>query len=416
MIAKARAISHGGNMGRYSVNKWRAKLVKLNKIPKDLDPTTMWKLMEATQLKFRGKLNAHRPLKNTAIRIEVSPSREQSAGWTMDDWVKLADDFVKAFDAVDLSKMAQRESAKSTNLRNSQYFAMLHEDSKSGILHLHIIASRVDLDGKVNDDHCIHERAMIAAFRVSEERRWEQPEEVREGHIKILSFDCKSALEEMDSFSWEAYEAYLKAHGYGIEYRRDSNDKITGYTLLWGHSRFKSSILGHNRNLTPSRIQDTWKELHPEKEFKWQPVRQAETPRPVAPKTKKYPQPEQEEKKKPVKPVPPAKVHQTITVGYREYPVEIPETVFNFFKENAVVPENTLWTKPEHILQTAVLLFAGYVDGATTIADNCGGAGSSATDDWGKKKPDENDMAFAKRCLERAQQLHVRPPRRGMHR
>ena len=291
-------------MGRYSVNKWRAQLVKLNKIPKDLDPTTMWKLMEATQLKFRGKLNAHRPLKNTAIRIEVSPSREQSAGWTMDDWVKLADDFVKAFDAVDLSKMAQRESAKSTNLRNSQYFAMLHEDSDSGILHLHIIASRVDLDGKVNDDHCIHERAMIAAFRVSEERRWEQPEEVREGHIKILSFDCKSALEEMESFSWEAYEALLKAHGYNIEYRRDSDDKITGYTLLWGHSRFKSSILGQNRNLTPSRIQDTWKELHPDKEFKWQPVRQAETPLPVAPKTKKYPQPEPEEKK-PVKPVPP---------------------------------------------------------------------------------------------------------------
>ena len=55
MIAKARAISHGGNLGRYSAKKWKAKLVKLNKIPKDLDPTTMWKLMEATQLKFRGK-------------------------------------------------------------------------------------------------------------------------------------------------------------------------------------------------------------------------------------------------------------------------------------------------------------------------------------------------------------------------
>ncbi len=427
---------------------------------------------------------------------------EQSAGWKMDDWVKLTNDFIKAFDEVDLSGMAQRESAKSTNLRNSQYVVMLHEDSDSGIKHLHIVANRVDMEGNVNDDHCIHERAMIAAFRVSEERRWEQPQEVREGHIKILSFYCKAALEDMESFSWEAYDAFLKAHGYGVEFRRDSNDKITGYTLLWGHSRFKSSILGNNRNLTPSRIQDTWKELHPEKEFKWQSVRLAETPQPVAPKTKKYPQPKPEEKKpskpvppakvrqtitvgyreypveipeavfkffqqnaavpenaanskpeniiqtavllfagyvdgattiadncggagssatddwgkkKPIKPVPPAKVRQTITVGYREYPVEIPETVYNYFKENAVVPENTLWTKPEHILQTAVLLFAGYVDGATTIADNCGGAGSSATDDWGKKKPDENDMAYAKRCLERAQQLHVRPPRRGMH-
>ena len=234
-------------MERYSVNKWKAHLVKLNKIPEGLEATTMWKLMEATQLKFRGKLNAHRPLKNTAIRIEVSPSEAQSAGWKLDDWVKLTDDFIKAFDEVDLSGMAQRESAKSTNHRNSQYVVMLHEDSASGIKHLHIVANRVDMEGNVNDDHCIHERAMIAAFRVSDERRWEQPEEVREGHIKILSFDCKSALEEMESFSWETYEAYLKAHGYGIEYRRDSNDKITGYTLLWGHSRFKSSILGQNR-------------------------------------------------------------------------------------------------------------------------------------------------------------------------
>ena len=415
MIAKARAISHGGNMERYSVNKWKAHLVKLNKIPEGLEATTMWKLMEATQLKFRGKLNAHRPLKNTAIRIEVSPSEAQSAGWKMDDWVKLTNDFIKAFDEVDLSGMAQRESAKSTNLRNSQYVVMLHEDSDSGIKHLHIVANRVDMEGNVNDDHCIHERAMIAAFRVSEERRWEQPQEVREGHIKILSFYCKAALEDMESFSWEAYDAFLKAHGYGVEFRRDSNDKITGYTLLWGHSRFKSSILGKNRNLTPSRIQDTWKELHPEKEFKWQSVRLAETPQPVAPKTKKYPQPKPEEKK-PSKPVPPAKVRQTITVGYREYPVEIPEAVFKFFQQNAAVPENAANSKPENIIQTAVLLFAGYVDGATTIADNCGGAGSSATDDWGKKKPDENDKAYAKRCLERAQQLHVRPPRRGMHR
>ena len=90
--------------------------------------------------------------------------------------------------------------------------------------------------------------------------------------------------------------------------------------------------------------------------------------------------------------------------------------MYKFFQQNASVPDNAANSGPEHIFQTAVLLFAGYVDGATTIADNCGGAGSSATDDWGKKQPDENDMAFAKRCLERAQQLHVRPPRRGWHR
>ena len=242
MIAIATSVSYGGNYLRYSTKKEDADIVKIHKLPEGLPATTMWKMMEATQLKFRAKLNRHRPLVNTLIKIEVSPSREETEGWTLEDWVKLSDDYIREFDAVDLSGKTGRASAKSTNIRNSQYVVMLHHDSDSGILHLHITANRIDMDGHINDDHCIHERAMIAAFRVSEERRWEQPQEVREGHIKILSFDCKSALEDMESFSWEAYEAYLKAHGYGIEYRRDSDDKITGYTLLWGHSRFKSSI------------------------------------------------------------------------------------------------------------------------------------------------------------------------------
>ena len=415
MIAIATTVSYGGNYLRYSTRKEDAEIVKIHKLPEGLSATTMWEMMEATQLKFRAKLNRHRPLVNTLIKVEVSPSIEETAGWTQKDWEKLVDDYLRAFDSVDLSGKTKRASAKSTNVRNSQYVVMLHFDSDSGIPHLHITANRINLDGNVNDDHCIHERAMEAADRINVERGWKLPEEIRESHINLLSFYCKAVLEEMKTFSWEEYASLLKQRGHEIEFRRDSNGEVTGYTLFWDHSRYKSSLLGTNRNLTPSRILDTWKELHPEKDFQFKPVRQDETPQVVAPKTRKIPQPKQEEKK-PAKPIAPAKVRQTITVGYREYPVVIPETVFDFFRQNAAVPENAANTTPEHIFQTAVLLFAGYVDGATTIADNCGGAGSSATNDWGKKKPDEDDMAFAKRCLARAQQLHVRPPRRGWHR
>ena len=415
MIAKARCVSYGGNALRYSTKKEDAEIVKIHNLPEGLSATTLWAMMHATQQKFREKLNRHRHLEKTAIKIEVSPSEEETAGWTLEDWVKLADDFIRAFDAVDLSGKAKRSSAKSTNLRNSQYVVMLHHDSQSGILHLHITASRIDMDGKVNDDHYIHERAMRAANQVTKDRNWVQAKTIQEANIRQIYKDCISILDQMDSsFSWERYEQNIRSLGYGIEFRRDSNDQITGYTILKGNSRYKSSILGSSRDLTPTRILDTWKELHPGKTESRMPVSQPETPQVVAPGRTKLPQPKPEEKK-PVKPIP-AKIRQTITVGYREYPVEIPEMVFNFFKENAVVPEDTLWTKPEHILQTSMLLFAGFVDGATTIADNCGGAGSSATDDWGRKKPDEDDMAFAKRCLERAQHLHTRPPRRGMHR
>ena len=414
MIAKARCVSYGGNALRYSTKKEDAEIVKIHNLPEGLSATTLWAMMHATQQIFREKLNRHRHLEKTAIKIEVSPSEEETAGWTLEDWVKLADDFIRAFDAVDLSGKAKRSSAKSTNLQNSQYVVMLHHDSQSGILHLHITASRLDMDGKVNDDHCIHERAMRAANQVTKDRNWVQAKTIQEANIRQIYKDCISILDQMDSsFSWERYEQNIRSLGYGIEFRRDSNDQITGYTILKGNSRYKSSILGSSRDLTPTRILDTWKELHPGRTESQKPVSQPETPQVVAPGRTKLPQPKPEEKK-PVKLIP-AKILQKITVGYREYPVEIPETVFNFFKENAVVPENTLWTKPEHVLQTSMLLFAGFVDGATTIADNCGGAGSSATDDWGKKKPDEDDMAFAKRCLERARQLHTRPPRREMH-
>ena len=413
MIAIATSVSYGGNYLRYSTRKEDADIVKIHKLPEGLSATTMWKMMEAAQLKFRAKLNRHRPLVNTLIKIEVSPSREETEGWTLEDWVKLSDDFIREFDAVDLSGKAGRASAKSTNLQNSQYVVMLHHDSDSGILHLHITANRIDMDGHINDDHLIHERAMQAANKVTEDRKWVQAKTIQEQNISQIYKDCISILDQMDSFSWEHYERDIRMKGYGIEFRRDSNNQITGYTILKGHSRYKSSLLSPSRDITPSRILDTWKELHPASGQQLKPTSQPVTPPVVAPRKKKITQPKPEEKKKPLIP---AKVLQKITVNEKEYSVEIPETVFNFFKENAVVPENTLRTEPEHILQTAILLFANFVDGATAIADNCGGAGSSATDDWGKKKQDEDDMAFAKRCLARAQQLHVRPPRRGWHR
>ena len=133
MIAIATTGSYGGNYLRYSTRKVDADIVKVHKLPEGLSATTMWEMMEATQLKYRAKLNRHRPLVNTMIKIEVSPSEEETAGWTLEDWVKLTDDFIRAFDAVDLSGKTKRSSAKSTNIRNSQYVAMLHHDSASGI-------------------------------------------------------------------------------------------------------------------------------------------------------------------------------------------------------------------------------------------------------------------------------------------
>ena len=148
MIAKASTISHGANAIRYSVNKEKADIVKANLLPDNISPEAMYGRMMLVQKKYAEKINKGRPLGRNVIRIEISPSEEESQGWTMDDWLRLSNEFIRVFDSIDLSGKTKRTSSQHTNLKNSQYIVALHRDSKSGILHLHIDANRVDMDGK----------------------------------------------------------------------------------------------------------------------------------------------------------------------------------------------------------------------------------------------------------------------------
>lgn len=121
MIAKAKVISHGANAIRYSVDKDKAEIVKTNLLPDDISPTAMWARMLALQKKFEDKLNRYHPLKRNMIRIEVSPTSEETQGWTMEEWQRLADDFIREFDAVDLSakssaRVQRQPTSKTANM------------------------------------------------------------------------------------------------------------------------------------------------------------------------------------------------------------------------------------------------------------------------------------------------------------
>lgn len=61
----------------------------------------------------------------------------------------------------------------------------------------------------------------------------------------------------------------------------------------------------------------------------------------------------------------------------------------------------------ENILKCAGMLFAGYVDGATTFAEGHGGGGGGSDLAWGRKD-DEDDQLWARRCLFRAAKM-MRP-------
>ena len=119
MIAKARAISHGANSMRYVVNKDKADIIKLHLLPDNVTAESLWSRMLLHQVKFLGERS--KAIKNNMIRIEVSPTFEETKGWTNADWEKLADDFIREFDSIDLSKGTKRAKDRHTNLHNSQY-------------------------------------------------------------------------------------------------------------------------------------------------------------------------------------------------------------------------------------------------------------------------------------------------------
>jgi hypothetical protein len=58
-------------------------------------------------------------------------------------------------------------------------------------------------------------------------------------------------------------------------------------------------------------------------------------------------------------------------------------------------------------IQCATALFFGYVDGATTIAENSGSGGPTSNSPWGRDE-DEDDRRFMMRCLAQASQM-MRP-------
>ena len=396
MIAKASTISHGANAIRYSVNKEKADIVKANLLPDNISPEAMYGRMMLVQRKFAENINKGRPLGRNVIRIEISPSEEESRGWTMNDWASLSNEFIRVFDSIDLSVKTKRASSKQTNLKGSQYIAALHRDSKSGILHLHIDANRVDMEGRINDSHKIGERAVMAANIINERRGWMQSEEIGIRHRQEISVCCMEILRKMDKFSWKQYEAELTKRGYKVHLQEKESGGVYGYSIKRGNSIYKSSVLGIGRSLTPSKIEATWAKLHPQE-------RKSEPTKPISQQTRTAD----------ITPIsqPVIKHYNIATDEYHSYHVEIPEAADNIIRQNCSLEEAHPLAKLEEIQHTALLLFAGYLDAATSMATSSGGG--SDTGGWGRDK-DEDELEWARRCARMANSMCKR--RKGLHR
>lgn len=411
MIAKATAIQHGQAMTNYATKNNRADIVKTNHLSEGLPPMGMWDEMVLHQSMFKQKY-AKKPIELTSIRFELSPSEEEARKWNIEDWQRCLDEFIHEIDHISkVSHIGKRKgkaatSVKPTNISNSQYFAALHRDSKSGIPHLHLVVNRIDMDGNLNDVKFIGERAVMAAKAVNQRHEWKDAMDIRKERIAEITNACMDVLRSMSSFDWNVYTDRLRAKGYDIELIRDRTDqaKVHGYRFKFGRTTIKASELGVGRNLTVSKIEDTFRKLHP----------QTSIATSLASVKIRYVA-KASEASCSVNAIQPEDLYnfrKVLQVDGKRFNIQIPTDAYDTMNNNIEVSENTSASHTD-IMDVAMLLFMNYLDAATSMSESCGGGGSPGCG-WGRNK-DEDDRDWARRCAIQAKWL-CKPMKRNRRR
>ena len=417
MIMLAKVVPYGGNAVRYALEKEKAKLVKVNHMPEGIDPTAIWYMMKHHCQLHQQDRTVGRKLERFMVSFVISPSKEEAANFTMNDWVNLGDESLEVMDSLGIIPKGMSQEVK-TNFRNSMNVSGLHSDSKSGTLHLHMDCCRVDLEGNTNDVHDLHIRAMMAAEIINMRHGWKQPQEIRDMRKAEIADFCEYTLQKMQEFDVDFYFKMLRMKGYEVTPRYDRGKKLVGYTIGKNASVFKASEVG--RRFMASQLETTWKKLHPKPaQVKMKPMTPTISPssHPVRPssQTTISTQP----KVRPIaqsKPVP-SFTRFNINTPIGSKAVEIPNPIKDIFFNEAQIPEDNDTATIENVAHVAMLLFAGYIDAATSMSESCGGGGGSAPESGWDKKDDEDERQYARRCLKMAHSIcKPKPRQRSFHR
>lgn len=296
----------------------------------------MWDEMVLHMNRYKQNF-ARKPIDKTSIRIEVSPSMNESDGWTLNDWHRFTGEFVDELDQMTKTPDGKHKNLTPTNIWNSQYFAALHYDAKSGIPHLHLVVNRIDKDGNINDCHFIGERAVATAQAINLRHGWKDPMGIRDEHINQITNDCMDMLRILPKFDWRDYETLLTKRGYKVKLQRDKENMVRGYSIRMGNSSYRSSELGTGRNLMPSKIENTWRKLHPvQKPMAVQCLSAMGSTKPVI----QSPTYTQTAALIPSKPVTTTGSKQTFLIDGKEKHLCIPESVYKELDSNIEVPDN----------------------------------------------------------------------------
>ena len=235
MIAKCKAIAHGGNALEYIFREGKlGRLLALHNLcgetPKEIHE----------EMKLIGGYNSR--CKNKFLRIEIGIAPQDEQRMTFKTLNRLALLF-----------------AKQMGLDNHQWVAVTHKDTDN--LHIHIIANRISLGGQVYDTTFVSNRAARVAEELSRKHeltiakevrsvlpyRKAQADPSRERTKQQVRNICYALLEKHKGKGLLGHSMFLyELNRSGVTIERMKNKQGTVYGMKFtydGHS-FKASEIG----------------------------------------------------------------------------------------------------------------------------------------------------------------------------
>lgn len=162
-------------------------------------------------------------------------------------------------------------TGKHTNLADSQAVWSIHFDTDD--IHIHGTANMVTEHNEIQEANMCKDRGFVAGDKVAEKFGLKQLSEYDNQRKERIHADGISVLKNMKEFNLQTYFAEMMAKGWIIDPNTpDSKGVIHGYSIgeklyhndgsLSSVMMFKSSELGHSKDLTPSHLYKTWQKLH----------------------------------------------------------------------------------------------------------------------------------------------------------
>ena len=235
MIAKCKAIAHGGNALEYIFREGKlGRLLALHNLcgetPKEIHE----------EMRLINNYNSR--CKNKFLRIEIGIAPQDEPRMTFKALNRLALLF-----------------AKQMELDDHQWVAVTHKDTDN--LHIHIIANRISLSGKVYDTTFVSNRAARVAEELSHKygltiakevrsvrpHRKAQSDPARERTKQQVRNICYALLDKhrgkgLSGHSMFLYE--LHRSGVTIDRMKNKQDKVYGLKFTYDGHSFKASEIG----------------------------------------------------------------------------------------------------------------------------------------------------------------------------